>query len=89
MKILQLVGTCSSVEIGEFAEKSGKKRSWNNAKKAIAEYSPDLYNELCLNLRTYYEDYTNVKSGNLCGIKGKFLHIIHSAVDYIFLIESK
>lgn len=87
MYILQLIGTCSSVEIGEFAERSGRKSSWGNAKNAIKKYDANLYNELSLDLRTYYEDYTNIKNGELCGIKGKFLHIIHSAVDYIFLIK--
>ena len=33
MEILQLIGTCSNNEIGEFAERNGRKSSWNNAKK--------------------------------------------------------
>jgi len=45
-----------------------------------------MYNELC-QYRTYYEEYTNIKKGEVYGIKGRFLHIIHSAVDYIFLIK--
>jgi hypothetical protein len=87
MEILQFVGTCSSKEIGEFAEKNGKPSSWNNAKKAILKYDALLYNDLSLDLRTYYEEHTNIKKGYVAGIKGKFLHIIHSAVDYIFLIK--
>lgn len=87
MEILQLVGTCSSVEVGNFAERNGRKSSWNSAKNAIKKYDESLYNELSLNLKTFYEDYTNIKKGEVCGIKGKFLHIIHSAVDYIFLIK--
>lgn len=89
MKIIQFVGTCSSEEIGNFAEKNGRKSSWNRAKKAIADYSPALFNDLYLNLKTYYEEHTNIKKGELFGVKGKYLHIIHSAVDYIFLIETK
>ena len=87
MEILQFIGTCSSSEIGQFAEKKGKKASWNNAKKAILNYDYELYKSLSLNLKTYYEHETNVKTGYLLGMKGKFLHIIHSAVDYIFLIK--
>jgi len=82
-----MIGTCSSTEIGEFAERYGRKCSFANAKKAIKQYSPELYNALSLDLRTYYEDHTNVKSGEVLGRKGRFLHIIHSAVDYIFLIK--
>lgn len=87
MEIIQLIGTCNSVEIGEFAEKSGKKSSWNNAKKAIKKYSEALYNDLNLEYKTYYEEHTNIKTGVLFGVKGKYLHIIHSAIDYIFLIN--
>ncbi len=87
MEILQLIGTCSNNEIGEFAERNGRKSSWNNAKKAIKKFSRELYNDLSLDLNTYYEDYTNIKTGVLFGQKGKYLHVIHSAVDYIFLIK--
>jgi len=87
MEILQFIGTCSNNEIGAFAEKAGRKSSWNNAKKAIKRYSRELYNDLSLDLYTYYEEYTNIKTGRLFGVTGKYLHIIHSAVDYIFLIK--
>jgi succinylglutamate desuccinylase len=89
MKIQQFIGTCSSNEIGQFAEKNGRKSSWETAKKAIKKYDQSLYNELSLDFKTYYEEYTNIKQGSLFGNKGKYLHIIHSAVDYIFLLETK
>jgi len=87
MEILEFIGTCSSAEIGEFAEKNGKKISWNTAKRLIKQFDATLFNGLQLNLRTFYEDYTNVKTGVLFGVKGRYLHIIHSAIDYIFLIK--
>jgi hypothetical protein len=87
IQIIALLGTCSSTEIGNFAEKSGRKLPFKTAKKAIKDYDPELYKALSLDLRTYYEDYTNVKTGELLGIRGRFLHIVHSAVDYIFHIN--
>ena len=87
MEILDFIGTCTSSEIGDFAAKSGKASSWNNAKKAIKKFSPEIYNGLSLDLRTFYEDQTNIKKGKLFSVEGKYLHIIHSATDYIFLIK--
>ena len=87
MEILKFMGTCSSIEIGNFAEKYGRKSSFKTAKKAIKIYDSHLYNSLSLDYKTYYEEHTNIKTGILFGEKGKFLHIIHSAVDYIFLIN--
>ena len=86
MKILELIGTCSSRTVSEFAEKTGKKFSYKKACNLIKEYEPRLYNELALNLRNPWADDTNIKTGAIEGQKGKFLHIIHSAVDYIFLL---
>lgn len=87
MKIIELAGTCSSQEIGDFAEKSGKKFSYKKACKLIQEYSTAIYNELALHLRNPWADNTNIKTGTLYGNKGTYLHIVHSTVDYIFLIE--
>jgi hypothetical protein len=87
MEIIDFIGTCGDKEIGLFAERYGRKSSFNSAKKAIKNFSPEMYNDLALNFRTYYEDYTNIKTGEIKGYKGKFLHIVHSAIDYIFLIN--
>jgi hypothetical protein len=80
MEITQFIGTCSSKEIGEMAEKRGKKFSYKKAVQLIKNYNVDLYNDLALNLRNPWQDETNIK-------KGKILHIVHSAIDYLFLIE--
>ncbi len=80
MQITQFLGTCSSREISELAETRGRKFSYNKAKKLIKDYSPYLYNDLALDLRNPWEDNTNLK-------KGSILHIVHSAIDYLFAVE--
>ncbi len=62
---------------------NGKPSSYKNACKAILSYSNELYNELSLNLYNPWEDQTNIKRIG----DNKYLHIVHSAIDYLFLIQ--
>jgi len=90
MKIIEFLGTCASQSIGSLAEKTGRKSSYKNACKAINEYSPQLSTELALNLHNPWSEHTNIKNGSLMGCEFKnfkILHIVHSAVDYLFLIK--
>jgi len=83
MKIIQFLGTCASQEIGDFALKYGKPSSYNNAKKMIKEFSCDLYNDLMMDFFNPWHEHTNIK--NVKGVK--YLHVVQSCVDYIFIIE--
>ena len=82
-QITQLLGTCISEEIGTFAETKGKTFSYRKACKLIKQYSNGLYNELALHLRNPWADQTNIKTRK--GVK--YLHIVHSCTDYIFIVE--
>lgn len=79
MKINYFLGTCQSLEIAQLAEKKGRKASYNKAKKAIKEYDPDMYDYLALDFPNPWDHCTNIKKGNI-------LHIVHSAIDYLFLL---
>ncbi len=81
MIITEFIGTCSSPEIAELAEKRGRKFSYKKACKLIQSFDPLMYSDLALNLRNPWDHETNI-------ILGKYLHIVHSAVDYIFLFEN-
>lgn len=80
IEIISFLGTCSSIEIGNLAEKKGKKFNYQKAIKAIKYFSPEMYNSLALNLRNPWDHETNIKDK-------KYLHVVHSAVDYLFEIE--
>jgi len=83
MEIIQFLGTCASQEIGQLAEKNGRNSSYNNAKRAIKNYSAELYNELNMDLFNPWHEHTNIKT-----IKGvKYLHVVNSCIDYLFLIN--
>ena len=82
-QIDEFLGTCISTEIGQFAETKGKKFSYKKSCKLIKNYSQDLYNELALHLYNDWYKETNIKTR-----KGqKYLHIVHSATDYIFTVS--
>ena len=81
--ITQFLGTCSSKEIGEFAQRYGRPVSYKYALKLIKNYSDVIYNGLMPDFYNPWEHETNIKN-----VKGeRFLHIVHSAVDYIFKLE--
>ena len=80
MEIKYFIGTCVSKEISEIAEKPGKKFSYKKACNLIKEYDFELYNYLALNLRNPLDHETNIKKDNI-------LHIVHSAVDYLFQLQ--
>lgn len=81
-EITQFLGTCISEEIGTFAESKGKGFSYRKACKLIKAYSSEMYSELALHLKNPWSDETNIKTR-----KGtKYLHIVHSCTDYIFVV---
>lgn len=84
MEITEFLGTCSSQEIGEFAEKKGRKFSYKKAVKMIRSYDPEIYDGLALNLHNPWDHETNIKTVDSV----QYLHIVHSAVDYIFKLAS-
>ena len=85
IKILEFMGTCSSQEIGDLAELKGKKCSYKRAKKAVLEFDPEIYYDvLLMDYWNPYDHYTNIKEVEG---KGTILHIVNSAIDYLFKIE--
>lgn len=83
MQIAEFLGTCASVEIGQLAEKNGRKSSYNKAKKAIKDFSTELYNDLMMDFFNPWHEHTNIKT-----IEGKkYLHVVNSCIDYLFLIN--
>lgn len=82
-KITEFLGTCSSQEIGDFALKYGRPVSYKYALKLIKSYDNSIYQSLMPEFYNPWNDNTNIKK-----VKGeRFLHIVHSAVDYIFKLE--
>lgn len=81
--ITSLAGTCSCKVIGDLALLHSRPASWKNACKKIKEFSPELYKELALDLFNPWWEETNIKKINNI----KYLHVIHSCVDYLFIIE--
>jgi len=81
-EITEFLGTCSSKEIGDLAEKSGRKFSYKKAIALIKEYDLALYEALALHLFNPWHHNTNIKQGNI-------LHIVHSQIDYLFTIKQK
>jgi len=82
------VGTCADIKIGKFAEKKGCLVSYKNAVKKIKEFDFNFYNELALNLRNPWADKTKIITGVLFNQHGRYLHITHSAIDYIFKLKN-
>ncbi len=82
-QITEFLGTCISEEIGTFAEGNGRTFSYRKACKLIKQYSNEMFNELALQLRNPWADHTNIKTRK--GVK--YLHIVHSCTDYIFIVE--
>jgi hypothetical protein len=82
------VGTCVDIEIGKFVEKKGRLVSYKNAVKKIKEFDFNFYNELALNLRNPWADETEIITGVLFNEYGRYLHITHSAIDYIFKLKN-
>lgn len=80
MEIIEYLGNCSSIEIGTLAEKRGKKFSYKKACNLIKDYDKGFYDSLSLDLRNPWDHETNIKKGNV-------LHIVHSAVDHLFIIK--
>lgn len=76
------MGTCSSKEIGDLAEKPGKKFWYKKAVKVILEYNPDFIEYFDIRFRNPWADNTNIKKGNI-------LHVVHSAVDFLFVIKAQ
>lgn len=85
--IEQFIGTCSNNEIGTFAQKKGRLVSYKNAIKKIKEFDFNFYNQLALNLRNPWADQTQIITGVLFNQNGRYLHITHSAIDYIFKLK--
>jgi len=81
--MLNFIGTCVSADIAKIAEKHGRPSSYKNACRQIKRDYPKLYEELALNLYNPWENETNIKKiGN-----ERILHIVYSAIDYLFIIE--
>lgn len=80
---IEFVGTCTDPVIAEIAEMHGRKASYKKACRAIKQTYPKLHYELALDFYNPWEDDTNyiVHEGN------KYLHIVHSMIDYLFLIH--
>lgn len=79
-EITEFLGTCSSQEIGDLAKKPGRKFSYKKACKLIKQYDQHLYEALALHLFNPWADNTNLKKGNT-------LHIVHSQIDYLFIVK--
>lgn len=82
MKTIKFIGTCSDPIISSIAEKPGRKSSYKNACRIIKEQYPSLYYNIALEFPNPWDYETNIKTIN----NQKYLHIIHSMVDYIFKI---
>jgi hypothetical protein len=80
-KVIDFMGTCLSKEIGDLAAKSGKKFSYKKAAKIILDYNPDFIEYFDTKLRNPWAEHTNIKKGNI-------LQVIHSAVDFLFIIKT-
>lgn len=81
MMITEFLGTCSDKKIARLSEIKGKKFSYETAKKLIKEFDAEMYENLALDFPNpwYYE--TNIKE------EFQILHIVHSAIDYLFKYE--
>ena len=81
--VSEFLGTCSDKIIGELAQRYGRKVSYKYAMKLIKNFNHDVYNLLTPGYYNPWESETNVKriSGN------KYLHVVHSAIDYIFKLD--
>ena len=83
VQITEFLGTCSSQVIGDFALRYGRTVSYKYALKLIKNFDITLYQSLMPEFYNPWNDNTNIKKVN----GERFLHIVHSAVDYIFKLE--
>lgn len=81
MHITEFLGTCLDAEIGKRAQQKGRKFPYSKAKKLVKEFSPELYHgDLTMDFRNPWDYQTNIKKDNV-------LHIVHSAIDYLFKLS--
>lgn len=80
LKIVQFLGTCSDKKIANMAEKPGRKFSYKRACRMIKEFNSEMHYDLALDFYNPWGSNTNLKKGNI-------LHVEHSAIDYLFLVE--
>jgi hypothetical protein len=79
---LHFIGTCSDKEVAEISLKSGKRFSYKKACKLIKEQYFDIYHALALDYYNPWSRNTKIITYN----KREYLHIEHSAIDYLFQI---
>ena len=81
--ISKFLGTCSDKKVADLALKYGRKVSYKYAMKLIKNFDSNVYNLLTPGFYNPWESETNVKrvGGN------KYLHIVHSAIDYVFKLD--
>ena len=79
-EITDFIGTCATKSTADIALKYGRTVSYKYALKLIKSYNIYIYESLSPNFSNPWSDCTNIKTIN----GQKYLHIIHSAIDYIF-----
>lgn len=80
---IEYIGNCSTPCIAKVAELPGRKASYKKACKAIKEQYPSIYNDLALDFYNPWEDQTKyIMHG-----KDKYLCLVHSQIEYLFLIR--
>ena len=78
------LGTCINPKYAKIAEKCGRKISYSRAKNIIKKFSLDLYhNRLTMDFYNPWEEKTCIVKYN----SNKYLCIVHSSIDYIFLLK--
>lgn len=80
---IEFVGTCSDPSIARIADKSGRKASYKKACRAILDTYPDMHYSLALEYYNPWEDDTRY----ILHRSKKYLCLVHSEIDYLFLIH--
>ena len=80
MRVVEWIGTCSDSKVAAIAETKGRAFSYAKAKKLVKEFDPALYEELQMDFENPWADQTKL-------VKGKYLIVVSSAIDYVFLVE--
>lgn len=84
LQILDFIGTCVSKDVAKIARRYGRPSSYKNAVKSVINFDEGFESTFDLRFRNPWDSQTNIKT-----IKGvKYLHLVHSQIDYIFIIEN-
>lgn len=84
LQILNFLGTCASEDVAKIARKYGRPSSYRNAVRSIINFDERFKFEFDLRFKNPYYSETNIKT-----IEGvKYLHLVHSQIDYIFIMEN-